>query len=172
MAAMVMQQKYLHKKEFAKIIYDLYSEMINPALIARKREIEFPTEIDSERYKKYQDANQVITGAEIFSYENELIYLSDEPYMARLDVIRESTVPKRTFVNAIFTPIYKLVEGDEDVIYNEELDYFILENKLFRGIAETDVEMDKWFKKNAETILSKEAKKIVSNAFKFMALIK
>lgn len=157
-----MTEKSLTNKDCAKILYDLYKGVYDKYT----RNPLIPMEITENQRKRFSDC--FITDEEIWAYSNKLIYLSDEPFLARIDTLREAYVAKRSFTLAVFMVAYQICEKPEEkVFYNSELDEFALEKKLFYGIANTKEELDCWFWIENQAIRMEDAEKIVENVTKF-----
>lgn len=155
-------EKHLTNKDCAKILYDLYKGVYDKYT----RNPLISTEITENQRKQFSGC--FITDEEIWAYANRLIYLSDEPFWARIDRLRESHVAKRSFTLVVFMAAYQICKKKEErVFYNSELDAFALEKKLFYGIANTRQELDRWFWRESDSIRIKDAQIIVKNITKF-----
>lgn len=156
--------KYLKNKDCAKILYDFYKGVYDK--YTRKPLIS--TEITESQRKRFSGC--LITDEEIWAYSNKLIYLSDEPFLAQIDALRERYVPKRTFTLAVFVPVYQICEKpQENIFYNDVLDKYAFENGFFNGMENEESEINEWFWFESESIRTKDAEKIVENVKNFFA---
>lgn len=156
--------EYLKNKDCAQLLVELYKNCFN---WSGNKEIHKPTtEVTEEQRKKYCDSAQV-TDEEILAYDNKLIYISDENFLNRLDVVRERTISKKNFVYMFFYPTYHFfLHQSSECIGVHDLEIFAAQNGLFEGVIKGDVK--DWMAFEAETIRKKDAEKIVENIKNFL----
>lgn len=150
----------IKNKDMAVILYDLYNTSFNRLNVSMV--------VTEKQQKKYECCN--VTKEEIWVHENGLTYLADSLRISVIDSSREWAIGKRTFLLQIFKPAYKIVidNCEEKIVYNTELDDFILKNNLGQGVFANESEMKKWLITDHENVSAKDAYKLVENVRAFM----
>ena len=144
----------LHNKEFSKILFDLNN---------RDTEIKV-----SEKQKKAYEAFN-LSKEEIWAYDTGVLFLTlDDNKFSVIDMARNWTVGKRSFLLEVFSPIYQKFTERQEEPDVAALDQFILMNGLGKGIFENVIEKEKWLQFEPDAISEQDAYKLVKNLTSFM----
>ena len=150
--------EYLMYKDCAKILYNLYYDCFN-----RYSRIAISMEVGESERKKFFHLCSRISLEEIWAYSKNVIDLSSydsesSTYTNILDLKREWKIGKREFLNIVFTPVIKIFRMQK-IVYVREIDDFILEMGLGKGIFENTMQFQKWLL---------ESEKIIGNIKKYL----
>lgn len=152
---------YLKLKDCAKILYDLYEDVFN-------RYDFLKVQLENKQIEQFSTFD-FLTKEEIWAYSNKLVFLPiDEPYLARLDDLREGKIAKQSFVLMVAIPVYRICISSDPLVFTKEVNKFAIENSFFNGIFSNEEER-KWFCFECESIRTKDAEKIVENIKQFFA---
>ena len=137
----------------SEILYDLYNEIygrVEPSYVVGVTD-------------SCQFDTSAITKQEAWAYSTGIVYIGfDTVNINFILSMRNQELRSRTVVNSIFTPLYKLANQTKDIVYNKDLDKFIMDNNLCAGVCE-DIEQFC----NADTISNSKATRLAQNAKKF-----
>lgn len=151
---------YLKFKDCTKILYNLYEEVYGDLKTPTKEEVNRITHL----------ASCHLYPEEIWAISNEVIFVTDEPYLSRIGTIRERKIPKREFILLVVMPAYRCLHDKEELVFNDELDKFALKCNFLKGICNGKECFNEWLCHEGESIRTKDAEKIVENIKNFFAL--